>query len=137
MSDLTDYSETEFRDWMSQGVSTDTPPDPIYIGLHTSDPGESPDGSTEVSAADYSRVGVAADTGWATPTTSSFENASEVTFGEATNDWGTVSHVALWDDTQGAAGETAIAAYALDTSKAINTGDEAVFRAGDLSFSLD
>jgi len=137
MSDLTNYSETEIRDWISQGVAPDTPPDPLYVGLHTADPGESPDGSTEVSAADYSRVSVAAGSGWDTPNENDFQNAADVDFGEATNDWGTVTHVALWDDTQGATGETALAAYAVDTQKAINSGDKAVFSAGDLSFALD
>jgi len=137
MSDLTNYTEGEFRDWMSQGVAPDTAPDPIYVGLHTADPGETPDGSTEVGSGDYARVSVTAGSGWDTPNPNDFQNASEISFGEATNNWGTISHVSLWDDTKGAAGENCLANYALNTSKAIDSGDEAVFRTGDLSFSLD
>lgn len=134
MSDATDYLETAIRDWFSQGTAMPSAPGTLYIALHTSDPGESPDGSTEVSAGDYSRVGVTTGTGFSTslnPT--EFSNANEVSFGTATNDWGTVSHVSLWDASTGG---NCLAAYGLSTSKAINTNDEATFPAGDLTVTI-
>jgi len=134
MSDLTDYTETQFRDWMSQGTDPDTAPSSLYVGLHTSDPGDSPDGSTEVSATDYSRVQVTAGSGWGTPQNNTFENANEVSFGTATSSWGTVTHVSLWD---GSSGGNCLAAFALNSQKSINTDDEATFPAGNLSFALD
>lgn len=134
MSDLTDYAETEIRDWLSQGVDPDTAPTTVYVGLHTSDPGDAPDGTTEVGAADYDRVGVSAGTGWNTPNTNDFENANEISFGTATNDWGTITHVSLWDS---ATTGNAFAAFALSSSKAIAVDDEATFPAGNLSFALD
>lgn len=135
MSDLSNYAEGVFRDWMSQGTSAPTPPDPIYVGLHTSAPGE--DGANgEVSASDYDRVSVTAGSGWDTPNENDFQNSGEVTFGEATNDWGTVTAVSLWDDTSANSGNC-LAAFSLDSDKTISTGDEAKFNAGNLSFSLD
>jgi hypothetical protein len=135
MSDLTDYLETEIRDWMSQGTAFDSAPSTVYVHLHTSDPGESPDGSTEVSASDYSPQSVSAGSGWNTPTTDSFENANEINFGQATNDWGTISHVSL-STTSDFTGNV-LASYALNSTVTINTNDTFKFNAGDLSFSLD
>lgn len=135
VSDFTDYMETAIRDWMSQGTAMDSAPGTVYVALHTSDPGESPDGSTEVSASDYGRVDVTTGSGFSTslnPT--QFSNANELAFGEATNDWGTISHVSLWtsNDTTG----DCLASFALSSTKTINSGDEAIFNAGDLSFEI-
>lgn len=135
MADFTNFTETEIRDWISQGTDTITAPTNLHVALHTSDPGENPDGSTEVSASDYSRAPTTTGTDWNTPTSDSFENASEISFGVATNNWGTVSHVSLWDGS--ATTDNCLATYALSSSKAINTDDEALFPAGDLSFSVD
>jgi hypothetical protein len=135
MSDLTNYTEGQFRDWMSQGTSVAAAPDPIYVALHTSDPGESPDGSTEVSATDYDRYSSSAGTDWDTPNENDFQNSNEFSFGVATNNWGTISHVSLWDGTSGT--DNCLAAYGLNTSKEIDVDDEAKFQSGDLSFSLD
>jgi hypothetical protein len=135
MSDLTDYTEGLFRDWMSQGSSMPAPPGTIYVGLHTSAPGESPDGSTEVSAADYDRVGVSAGTGWNTPGENDFQNANEISFGTTQNDWGNISHASLWDASSTG---NCIAAFALDSGGGSTpSGIDVSFPAGDLSFSLD
>lgn len=136
MTDLTDYSEGVIRDWMSQATDAPTAPTDLYIALHTSQPGESPDGTTEVSASDYSRVQTTAGTDWATPNENDFENASEIAFSEATNDWGTISHVSIWTASMGSGGNC-LAAFDLNSNVTISTGDQAVFSAGDLSFSLD
>lgn len=141
MSDLTDYAETVFRDWLSQGTSAPTPPDPLYISLHTADPGESPDGSTEVTATQYSRQSVGS-AGWNTlapaDVTSNghgFENANNVQFNTANSSWGTITHVALWNGT--ADTDNVYAAFALDSSRSISSGDQAQFAAGNLSFVID
>lgn len=134
MSDFTDYSEIEIRDWMSQGTNVDAAPGNIYVALHTSDPGDSPSGSTEVGAGDYSRVSTTAGTDWDTtlnPT--GFDNTNTISFGQATSDWGTISHVSLWD---AATGGNCLAAYALDSSVTINTDDTLEFNAGQLSFEI-
>jgi len=142
MTDLTSYSQQEFRDWMSQGTATDTPPDPLYVSLHTSDPGETPDGSTEVSATNYSRQSVSSS-GWNTLAPADFtnadahgfENANSIQFDPANSSWGTVSHVALWDGSS--ASDNALASFALDSSRSVADGDQVQFAATNLSFGLD
>lgn len=135
MSDLTDYAEGQIRGWMSQGTDPDTAPTNLHVALHTSDPGESPDGSTEVSAGDYSRQSTTTGSGWDTPNENDFENANEISFGTATSDWGDVSHVSLWNgDTTS---DNCLAAFALDATVTVNTDDEIRFPAGELSFTLD
>lgn len=139
MSDFTQYVENQIADWMTQGTAPDTAPDPIYVGLHTADPGNNPDGSTEVSAADYTRESTTAGTDWTVSGNAprSFENANVIEFSTATNNWGTISHVVLWDDTVGASGESAISVHAVSNPKEIATDDRAEFPAGDLSFDID
>lgn len=141
MSDLTDYSEQQFRDWMSQGSSTATPPDPLYVSLHTSDPGETPDGSTEVSATQYSRQSVGSSNwntlapGDVSSNGHGFENAADITFSTANSNWGTITHVALWDGSTDS--DNALASYALDTSRSVTDGDQAQFSSTNLSFVID
>lgn len=135
MSDFTDYTETAIRDWMSQGTTMPSAPSNLHVALHTSDPGESPDGSAEVGAGDYSRSSTTTGTDWDTtsnPTT--FENANEVNFGQATSNWGTISHVSLWDGSS--ASDNCLASYALDSDTTIETDDTFVFNSGDLSFEI-
>ena len=141
MSALTDYTEQQFRDWISQGSSTATPPDPLYVSLHTADPGEVPDGSTEVGATNYSRQSVGSSN-WTTlaPADVSndghgFENGTTVQFDTASSSWGTITHVAIWDtsDTSG----NALATAALDSSRSVGDGDQAQFGTGSLSFVID
>lgn len=133
MSDFTDYTENNVRDWMSQGSSMPSAPGTVYVALHTSDPGETPDGSTEVSGGSYAREGVSAGSGWST-SQGSFSNASTISFTQATGDWGTISHVSLWDaSTNG----NCLAAFDLDSNVTINTNDTLEFNSGQLSFSID
>lgn len=136
MSDFTDHLETMIRDWMSQGTAFNSAPGTLYIGLHTSDPTDSPDGTTEVGADDYSRASVTTGSGFDTslnPT--EFTNANDVSFGEATNNWGTIEHVSLHTSTIGGGGNW-LATIALSSSKTIDSGDEAVFPAGSLTFEV-
>jgi hypothetical protein len=125
---------------MSQGVTTDTPPDPLYISLHTADPGESPDGSTELSATNYDRQALGSGN-WTTlaPADVSsnghgFENGVDVEFDPASSSWGTISHVALWDSLTGG---NALASYQVSNSKSIDTDEQARFLAGELKFVID
>lgn len=148
MSDLTDYPEQQFRDWISQGVATDTSPTDtgaqLWVSLHTADPGEPAPGSALASEVDsgttsYARQGVDSS-GWSTTSPGSaegFQNANDVVFPEATESWGTISHVGLSTEDEGVAGEEAIASFALDSNKTIESGDQAKFNAGDLTFEID
>jgi len=132
MSDFTDYLEAEIIEWSFDGTSFAAAPDPVYVGLHTSDPGDSPDGSTEVGTGSYSRVSVSASD-WTT-TTSTADNDKDVTFPEATANWGTVTHFTIWDGSSSS--DNALYVSALDNSRDIQAGDVARFQAGELNFEV-
>jgi len=137
MSDFTDYTETEIVEWLVGGVDMPVVHGNVYVGLHTSDPGESPDGSTEVDAGTttYNRVQTTAGTDW-NLNAGSFDNSVEIEFPEANGSWGIVSHFSLWDDTEVNSGKP-LAKSALDVSRDITGGDAPVFRVGSLTGQVD
>lgn len=147
MSDLVDYTEQEFLAWCFHGSDMPVAHGTVYVALHTGDPNNDGDSTTEpanqneVAAADYSRVGVTADTSnWSMDSSSQqstqIENATEITFGIADNDWGEITHWSLWTDQQGNGGDPLWAAD-LNDPKTINTNDEIRFPSGALVCDLD
>ena len=126
---FSNYLETEILDHVFGG-SAYTAPSTLYLALHTANPDE--DGSgTEVSTSGtaYARATVAFTTSGNTTS-----NTAAVEYSTATANFGTVSHVAVWDASTGG---NMLAYAALTSSKTIETGD--VFRvpAGDLDITLD
>lgn len=135
MTDLTAYVENQLADWLSQGIDMNTAPSSLWVALHNNDPGIDPDGSTEVSAADYSREGTAPGTDWNVsgnePRT--IENANTVAFGTAQNDWGDITHATIW--TASGTGN-ALGVYEATTVKAIDAGDTAEIESGSMTFEV-
>jgi hypothetical protein len=124
---FSNYLETKILDHVF-GATAYTAPSTLYIGLHTSNPDED-DSGTEVSGGGYIRQ---SDTFTTTGNTTS--NDSAVEFPTATANYGTVTHVGVYD------AETAgnLMAYAaLSSSKTIETGDVFRIPAGDLDITLD
>lgn len=126
---FSNHLETEILDHVFGGNAY-TAPGTLYLALHTANPDE--DGSgTEVSTSGtaYARQTVAFTVSGNTATTS-----GAVEYATATANFGTVSHVGVWDAST--AGNL-LAYAALTSSKTIETGD--VFRvpAGDLDITLD
>ena len=126
---FSNYLETEILDHVFAGNAY-TAPSTLYLSLHTANPDEDASG-TEVSTSGtaYARTAVTFTVSGNTATTS-----AAVEFATATANFGTVSHVAVWDAST--AGNMLCYA-ALASSKTIETGD--VFRvpAGDLDITLD
>lgn len=126
---FSNHLETEILDHVFGGNAY-TAPGTLYLALHTANPDE--DGSgTEVSTSGtaYARETVAFTVSGNTATTS-----GAVEYSTATANFGTVTHVGVWDaSTSG----NLLAYAALTSSKTIETGD--VFRvpAGDLDITLD
>jgi hypothetical protein len=110
------------------GGSAYTAPTTLYLALFTSNPDE--DGSgTEVTGGAYARQTVAF-----TISGNTASNTAAVEYATATESFGTVSHVGVYDAlTSG----NLMAYAALTSSKAIDIGD--VFRVptGDLDITLD
>ena len=131
MGSFSDHWENEILDHIF-GKGSYTPPT-IYVGLSTADPGDDGTGLSEPSGNGYARVQTAASD-WNSASGGSLDNAEVIEFSEATGDWGTVTHFALFD---AASGGNLLAHGSLSQSKSIAGGDTARFAAGDLDVSMD
>ena len=124
---FTNFLETEILDHVFAGAAYSAP-GTHYLGLFTSAPGET-GGGTELSGSAYVRKSVAFTTSGNTTS-----NNASIEFPTATGNWGTVTHVGVFD----ASTSGNLMAYAtLSASKTIETGD--VFRvpSGDLDITLN
>lgn len=124
---FSNYLETKILDHVFGGTAY-TAPSTLYLALFTAAPGEA-GGGTEVSGGGYSRQTVAFTTSGDTTS-----NTAAVEYPTATANYGTVTHVGVYDASS--AGNLMCYA-ALTSSKTIETGD--VFRvpAGDLDITLN
>lgn len=135
MAAVSDYLEVALLNHIF-GNTTFTRPANIYIALFTAAPSDS-GGGTEVSGGSYARQAVptGASSGWATAsgTGGATENSGAITFPTATANWGTITHVGLFDAST--AGNLLFHG-ALTASKQIDTGDVFQFAAGALDITL-
>lgn len=111
----------------------------MFIALHTADPGEAGDQTTnEVAYTGYARVAVARSTaGWTVsgtaPTT--VTNDAEVAFGACTAGSATATHFSIGRDTSGTG--LILLSGALTASLAISNGITPRFAAGQLAATAD
>jgi hypothetical protein len=131
MGGFSDYWENKILDHIF-GKGSYTPPT-IYVGLSTADPTDSGSGLDEPSGNGYTRVQTSASH-WNAATNGLLKNAGNITFNQATGNWGTITHFALFDAVT--AGNM-LAYGALSQSKSISESDTARFEAGELDISLD
>ena len=127
MSQMSNYLETELIDHILRNASWSSPTT-VYLALYTSDPTDADSGS-EVSGGSYARQSVAFDA----PSNGVTQNTSDVTFPQATADWGTITHVGLRDAlTWG----NLLFHGALSPNTQISNGGQLQIDAGDLEVSL-
>lgn len=128
---MSDYAEAGLRDHFFRDA-TFSKPLAVWIALHTADPTDAGTG-TEVSAASYARVQRdPANTNWtgASATSGLTDNVAAVTFPTALENWGTITHVGIWDASFGGG----LLFYGqLTTPKVVSTGDTAEFAIGALN----
>ena len=126
---FSNFLETELLDHVFTNTAY-TAPSTLYLSLHTANPDEDASG-TEVSTSGtaYVRQEVTFTVSGNTATTD-----AAVEFPTATDNFGTVSHVAVWDAESSG---NMLAYAALTTSKTIETGDVLRLPAGDLDITLD
>ena len=110
--------------------TTYTSPAAVYVGLFTSDPTDAGSG-TEVSGGSYARK--AASFGTASGTSGSIATDADLEFDQATGDWGTISHIAIFDAVSSG---NLLYHSALDASKVISTGDIFKIASGSLTVTL-
>lgn len=109
------------------GSSSYTKPSSVYIALFVGDPLS---GGTEIST---SGTGYARQVGTFTVSGNSATNNSNLSFPAATSNWGTITHIAIYDAST--AGNQLITA-ALTASKSINAGDILAINSSNLTVSL-
>lgn len=145
MAALSDYLENKLIDQLFRGQAY-TFPTTLYFALLTAAPSDT-GGGTEVTGGSYVRVGVTASlanfagTQSAGSTTASSgtggttSNNGAVTFAAPTANWGSVTHVAIYDAST--AGNL-LMWNALGTAKTVNNGDTAPsFAAAAFTFQID
>ncbi|MFA5559080.1 MAG: hypothetical protein WDA59_06465 [Methanofastidiosum sp.] len=133
MGAASDYLENKILDHIL-GKVTYTAPDTVYIGLaaEVNDDGSI---SGEPTEASYARVAVTNNaTNFPAASNGSKSNGTDIVFGEATGDWGTVNYAFIADaDTGG----NVLLYGGLTTPKTINSGDIVKFLTGNLTFTMD
>lgn len=127
MAEMSNYLENALINGTIRGT-TYTAPTTVYVGLFTSDPTDAGSG-TEVSGGSYARQSAS----FAAPSNGASVTNADITFPQATGNWGTVGWIGIFD-----ALTTGNLMYhtALDASKTIETGDIFKIASGNLSVTL-
>jgi hypothetical protein len=128
MAELSTYLENKLLDHVLRSTSY-TSPTTVYVGLYTSDPGDD-DTGTECTGGAYARQILSVTTASDGVVTSS----ADVTFPQATDSWGTISHIGLLDAVTSG---NLLMHTPLTTSRTIEAGDVIKIATGSLTASLD
>ena len=127
MAEMSNYLENALINATLRNTSY-TSPTTVYVSLWTSNPTDAGSG-TEVSGGSYARTAVT----FGTPSNGVTTNNADVTFPTATASWGTVGWIGINDaQTSG----NLLYHTALDTAKAIDSGDIFKIASGNLSVTL-
>jgi hypothetical protein len=129
MSNATNFLENELLDHLLQkGTADYTSPANLYIGLFTAVADAEAGTVTEVSGNDYARTSVSFNTASGGSST----NDGDVTFPAANGgDWGTITHIGLYDAST--AGNLLIVG-SLSASKTVSDGD--IFQISDTNLTI-
>lgn len=114
MAEISNYLENALINGTIRGT-TYTAPASVYVGLYTTDPTDANTG-TEVSGGSYARV-VAT---FAAPADGLSASNADITFPQATANWGTVGWIGILDASTGG---NLLYHTVLDAAKNIETGD--------------
>jgi hypothetical protein len=128
MAEFTNYLEDKLLDHVLNNASF-TSPTTVYVGLFTAAPNDA-GGGTEVSGGSYARQVLSVSTASDGVVTSD----SDITFPQATANWGTVVAIGIHD----ALSSGNLLMYTdLTTSKTIDEGDILKVSSGSLTVTLD
>ena len=128
MAEFSNYLEAKLLNHVLRNTSY-TSPTTTYVGLFTAAPSDTASG-TEVSGGSYARQVLSVSTATEGIVTSS----GDLTFPQATANWGTVTHIGILDAiTSG----NLLMYTALNTAKTIETDDILKISSGNLTITLD
>ena len=132
MSEASDYVENQILNCYLNQTNI-TAPTNIYVGLHTADPTDAGSGA-EVSGNGYARVEITDKFGTASGTGGSVSSNADITgFTASGGNWGTVSHIGIYDaSTSG----NLLFHTALDSSATVNDGDSFQISSGNLTVNV-
>jgi hypothetical protein len=131
MAEMSNFLENALLN-ATLNATTYTAPANIYVSLWTSNPGDDASG-TEVSTMGTSYARTAVSFATASGTSGNVLNDADVTFPTATGSFGTVGWIGINDAITGG---NLLYHTALDTAKAIDTGDIFKISTGNLSVTL-
>ena len=114
MAEISNYLENALINGTIRGTSY-TAPSTVYVGLYTSDPTDANTG-TEVTGGSYARQSAT----FAAPSNGSSASNADITFPQATANWGTVGWIGILDASSGG---NLLYHTVLDAAKTIETGD--------------
>ena len=138
MSSFADYTENRTLDfWFKANSLSTTAPTTVYVGLATSTQSagdtladlEANTQDDEVSGNGYSRQSVT----FAAAANGSISTNATVTFTASGGSWGTITHVAIFNQSTGG---QVLAAGSLTSSKVISDGDSLQIASGNLTVTL-
>lgn len=130
MGSFSDYLENQLLRHAFK-IGAYTQPTNLYVALSTADPTDDGSGIAEPVGSGYARKNHNA---WVELSNSVVENDGEIVFDEATGNWGTISHFAIFDALTGG---NMLGHGAVTTPKAFVSGDTARIPDGDIQISLD
>ena len=129
MAALSDYAEKLLLDFLMT-TGTATRPTNWYVALFTSATNDA-GGGTEVSAGGYARQSVSFDAASSPGGTTS--NSGEVSFTASGGDYGTVTHMGIFDASSSG---NLLWHGALTASKTVADGDTLTFAAGNIDLTM-
>jgi len=129
MAALSDYAEKLLLDFLMT-TGTATRPTNWYVALFTAAPNDA-GGGTEVSAGGYARQSVAFSAAASPGGTTS--NSGEVSYTASGGDYGTVTHMGIFDASSSG---NLLWHGALTASKAVADGDTLTFAVGNIDLTM-
>jgi hypothetical protein len=127
MAEFSNYLENAIINATLRATSY-TSPSSVFVALFTSDPTDAGSG-TELSGNAYTRKAVT----FGAPSNGVTSNSADVNFDQATGNWGTVSHIGIYDASTGG---NLLYHTPLTSSKTIETGDLFKIAASSLVVTL-
>jgi hypothetical protein len=89
---ISDYLENQILNHFLKGGTAVAQPATLYVSLHTADPTDAGTGA-EVSGGAYARQPIA----FSAASAGSTKNNADITYPAATANWGTATHIGIWD----------------------------------------
>lgn len=105
MAGPSSWTSDAFLNLLFRGVAFPSLPSDLWLSAHTDDPGDT--GANEVTASGYQRIAIArSTTAWSAPGDGTggvreITSASNLTFPNPTANWGTITHLGVWDASSG------------------------------------